>query len=401
MWPKRMTLGLAASVCLFSMVVPASAQEGVRDLPALQLFDPADIRPYDTWNQPKEGFFFSFDGLFWTISAPKKTSIGVPGGTAAVDYVSYFINNNVTPTVTEQVINNFTDANTFDTGDFRAKQVQGDRLEFGYTGEHHGFLVDTYELNCQTQVIYGQDVHVIFNDPGGYLTQLNNALFHIDGRAPVVFSTMSLNNRTETDGVEALYTYRQHQFANGGQLQWMGGARYVRFDDDFDVFGTGGVLDQSAWDTSAHNRIAGPEVGVRYYQQFGRLAVSAEGRFMAGIDSQDIRQYGSVASTLVVPITDSFFSPSTPYYNAPLRNSFATSLHEYTFTPLGEFRVEGHVQLTQLIALKVGWTGMVMGGIARSADMVNYTLPSLGIKEGANQQVVFMQGVNVGLEINR
>ena len=71
-------------------------------------------------------------------------------------------------------------------------------------------------------------------------------MFHIDGRAPVVFSTMTINNRTETDGVEALYTYRQHQFANGGQLQWMGGARYVRFDDDFNVFGDRGLSSATA-----------------------------------------------------------------------------------------------------------------------------------------------------------
>ena len=95
-------------------------------------------------------------------SRPRRRPPSACPGELRRSILSYFINNNVTPTVTEHVINNFTDANTFDTGDFPAKQVSGDRLEFGYTGEHHGFLVDTFELNCQTQIIYGEDVHVVF-----------------------------------------------------------------------------------------------------------------------------------------------------------------------------------------------------------------------------------------------
>jgi hypothetical protein len=206
---------------------------------------------------------------------------------------------------------------------------------------------------------------------------------------------MSITNRTYTDGVEALYTYRQHQFENGGQLQWMFGGRYVRFDDEFDVSGVGGVLADSAWSTSARNRIGGPEVGARYYQQFGRLALSVDGRFMAGINSQDIRQYGSLASNLVDDI------PTQTTDLVPLRNAFAGSDHKTEFTPLVEFRAEGHVQLTRLISFKVGWTGIFMDGIARAADMVNYDLPVMSIKTSENRQPVFMQGVNVGVELNR
>ncbi len=405
MWPKRITFGLAGLACLLVTGLTAFAQEGVRDLPAMQLFDPADIRPYDNWNPPKEGFFFSFDGIWWTISAPKKTTVGAPGLTAPVDYVSYYTDNSLVPPVTYQVIKTLDDENTFDTGDFRAKQKDGDRIEFGYTGEHHGFLVDTFELNGQTQYVAGDQVHVMFHDPQGYLIALNDALFHpVEATVhsvPVEFYSMSVCNQTYTDGIEALYTYRQHQFENGGQLQWMFGGRYVRFDDDFNVVGTGGVLDTSSWDTTARNRIAGPEIGVRYFQQFGRLALSTEGRFMAGINSQDIRQYGTIASNLNVPITLSYYAPTTAYYSGPLTNSFASSLHKTEFTPLAEFRVEGHVQLTRLISFKVGWTGIFMDGIARAADMVNYTLPNMGILTTGNRQTVFMQGVNVGVELNR
>ena len=29
----------------------------------MQLFDPADIRPYEGWDTQKDGFFFTFDGI--------------------------------------------------------------------------------------------------------------------------------------------------------------------------------------------------------------------------------------------------------------------------------------------------------------------------------------------------
>ena len=397
MSPRRMTFGVACLTLILLASVPAFGQDGVRDLPAAQLFDPADIRPYGEWDTPKEGFFASFDGIFWTISAPKKTSIGAPGQTRDVFYG---------PTTADEVV----ESNTMDTGDFRAKQTQGDRIEFGYTGEHHGFLVDTFELNGQTQYIYGNSVSVVFNDPpNGVGNQLLTGVVGQDAagnnviaNVPVNFTTMSTMNRTFTDGVEVLYTYRQHPLHYGGELTWMAGARYVRFDDEFAVDATGGNLAESAWDTTARNRIYGPEVGVRYIKQWGRFSLSTEGRFMAGVNNQDIRQYGELASELTGTSDNS--PANTGVNGLPLlmhATAFASSEHLTEFTPLIEFRVEGHVQLTRLLSLKAGWTGIFMDGIARASDMVEYTVPSMGILPGNNNLPVFIQGVNVGLELNR
>jgi len=199
------------------------------------------------------------------------------------------------PTTNDEV----NEGNNFDTGNFRAKQTGGDRIELGYTGEHNGFLVDSFELNGQTQHIYGQNVSVVFIDPG-FGPQGTNHLLQGDvgngvtANVPVNFATMSLLNRTQTDGVEFLYTYRQHLTHHGGQIQWMVGARYLRFDDEFGVDATGGNLADSAWDTMAKNRLWGPEIGVRWLKQFGRVSLSSEGRFMAGINNQSIHQYGEM-----------------------------------------------------------------------------------------------------------
>jgi hypothetical protein len=77
------------------------------------------------------------------------------------------------------------------------------------------------------------------------------------------------------------------------------------------------------------------------------------------------------------------------------------SAHETEFSPLLEFRVEGHVQLTRLISFKAGWTGMFLDNIGRACDMIDYTMPSLGILPGNNKQIVFIQGINIGVELNR
>ena len=111
MWPKCTRSGLAGFLFFTLTALSAFGQEGVRDLPAAQLFDPADIRPYGDWEAPKEGFFFTFDGIWWTISAPKRTTVGSPGDTALVYYG---------PAQTDAVIQ----GNNFDTGDFRAKQTE-------------------------------------------------------------------------------------------------------------------------------------------------------------------------------------------------------------------------------------------------------------------------------------
>ncbi len=66
--------------------------------------------------------------------------------------------------------------------------------------------------------------------------------------------------------------------------------------DQFWVDARGGNFTDSYWNTTSHNEIAGPEVGVRWYQPIGRFGISAEGRFTAGINSQSVNQDGLLAA---------------------------------------------------------------------------------------------------------
>ena len=177
----------------------------------------------------------------------------------------------------------------------------------------------------------------------------------------------------------------------------MVGGRYVRFDDEFNVSALGGIFGPERSGTPRRG------TGLRVLKSASAItSSSAAWPFHRGPlhgrhqqpghpPVRDHRQQFELI-TLAACAPPSFATP---------RRSFASSDHQTEFTPLVEFRVEGHVQLTRLISFKVGWTGIFMDSIARAADMVNYTVPTMGINTDSNQQTVFMQGVNVGVELNR
>ena len=83
--------------------------------------------------------------------------------------------------------------------------------------------------------------------------------------------------------------------------------------------------------------------------------------------------------------------------------SFNHSTHWIEFSPIIELRVEAHMQLTNIIAVKAGYTGMFVNNVVRAADMVDYTLPNMGITRNldGNLQPVYIQGLNLSIEFNR
>ena len=398
---NRIYLGLSALLLVILTGAPALGQD--HELQGMQLFEPSDVRPYGNWAQPKEGFFFNFDGLFWYITAPNKTSIGDPTETPTVYYG---------PNESDSI----TEFNSMDTGRLRAKWKTGDRIELGYVNGHHGFLISSMELNRQTQHLAGADVFVVFRDPefgpavppsthgpsflqgvvGTIFDPITGITSNILQELPVNFTHLSAINRTKVEGVEALYMYRCDQLHRGGTLELLAGARYLSFNDDFAVTATGGALADSNWDTDAQNRIVGPEIGLRWNQPVGRFALSTEGRFMAGVNTQSIHQTGLMGSNLLAPNADGL--PRLMNHTGLDQSARFTE-----FSPLIEFRAELHYALTRLIGFKTGFTGVWLNNVARGSDMVDYTMPALGITTAnqGNRQDVLMYGFNIGIEVNR
>ena len=55
--------------------------------------------------------------------------------------------------------------------------------------------------------------------------------------------------------------------------------------------------------------------------------------------------------------------------------------------------MEAHLLLTNIIAVKAGYTGMFINNVVRAADMVDYTVPNMGITRSldGNMQPVYIK----------
>ncbi len=411
----RRTISLLGTLSLVMAVgLPGMAQ----DLEGLQLFAPVEVNPYGPGPQPNEGFFFAWDGLNWYISKPEIATVGREGLSRTVSYGIHPING------ADPLNDMAVQSNTLDTSSLQSLPTSGDRFEFGRIHGHHGWMVSTYHLKPQTQWIYAADVPMTFNDISG-----NNLLQGIVGTIPAIeadpdaeppvvgvdeqifvnnlpltFDDVRIRNSVTTWSVELMYIFRSHQFHHGGFVEIFGGVRYMEFDEVFDVDARGtdpavkdvpAILADSVWNTRADNHITGPQVGIRWFRKGGRWMFSTEGRFFAGFNSQTIRQFGVLGDKLDPPGEDNFEPTAMgPTY-------FNSMQHIDEWSPCAELRAELRFQCTRSVSLRAGWTGVWMGGIARPSDMINYEVPAMGISAINNRQDVFVNGLTLGVDINR
>ena len=249
-------------------------------------------------------------------------------------------------------------------------------MELGYIDGHQGFMFTSLMTESQTSNTSAYNVAVVFNDPAfgpfgapfaEYGAATSRQRYDCRPRRDAGrFQSVYVQNKSRVGGAEALYIYRASECPLGGDLEFTAGGRYLELKDQFWVDARGGNLTDSYWNTTSHNEIAGPEIGVRYYQPYGRFGISAEGRFTAGINAQSVDQDGILASGLVASQN---VAPQPLLMGA---TGFNNSTHWVEFSPIIELRVEAHMQLTNIIAVKAGYTGIFINNVVRAADMVNY-----------------------------
>ena len=251
---------------------------------------------------------------------------------------------------------------------------------------------------------------------------------------PIIFPHLTTKYTSRFWSVEVMRTWQMAKGRKGGAWDFMAGIRYARFRDSFYFSGTGddtkvvlppppptsgtvidGILSDTAFTQTADNNIVGPQIALRYLKGKGRLSFSAEGRFMAGANFQSMQQNGWIANRpdgaahlqptfVLLPHDNTLFrygfvpSVSTPnLFNLGVHNThYATQ-----FSPLGELRLGLNYQIYRSLSVNVGWTGIVIGGVARSPNLIQYTLPSMGINTGGDRQTVFIQGITLGVSLNR
>jgi hypothetical protein len=152
MSPNRKTSWLLAGVLALLAVASARAQEDA--IPNdLQWFGPTENGSYGNGPDRKTGVFFGYEGLIWSINAPSAASIGLPPPNSRVVWYD-----NTDTSMDFQT-------STLNTGSFQSAFVPGSLFQYGYMGEEHGIIGETYWLQSQTQTIGADNVPMVINDP--------------------------------------------------------------------------------------------------------------------------------------------------------------------------------------------------------------------------------------------
>ena len=162
--------------------------------------------------------------------------------------------------------------------------------------------------------------------------------------------------------------------------------------------GQGSPLQTGEWETSAFNNMVGPEFAILLESGRGRWTFSSELKFVAGFNWQNTLYRGSnFPDSIGADYVRSTFNPSvtttqggldpngqptvqqlTPpplflqIYGVGQSNATNDVEHNFVFTPIGEWRFGTQFKVSQAITLRAGYTGMVMGSIARASSNTAY-----------------------------
>lgn len=460
------TLRTLKTLLVIALVIASAGTGFGQNLETMQPFDMVVPTTYGGGTRPNEGFYFGIDFMATWISRPGVATIGSDQGRGMVYYVDRPITYDqvekgtadtyiMVPTVTINPNNSYevirdADVSSYDTSMLTSGWVCAKRYDIGYMWGHHGLGVSIYDINPFTQTYTMENAKVAFNvadKPGtdhswlhGITTvngtesvvfpgnENNVDSLYVYGELGVKFSSLEVTNKTETNGVELNYTYRFHPSDCFGRRYGIWemdfGIRYFQFREEFDVYGKGGCLSDSWWNTVSQNNLIGPQIAARYFRTWGRWTFDFQGKFMAAVNNQSIRQNGVLGSnlstryeTIQTEVTnDGETTYENTYYEyigmqgypGYINSTSFTFNHRGTdtlFSPVAEFRFNAKLQVTQLVNVRMGYTCMYVGNIARSGEMVDYSIAgtsrAMGINMDNNKGNSFVHGFTVGLEVNR
>jgi len=407
MSPIRNTSWLVAGVLAFLVAAPARADEN--RLEDFQLFAPAETRSYDDDPEPSRGYYFTFDGLFWTIGPPARSYVGLapnaPGGAPTVRYYNSF----------NAVLQQSTMTNSF----ISAKPTDGNAFEFGYVGEENGWNAAIYDLRNQDHNFNGSNDAVVFRDPLAVLTYVNSA--GLTFNAPVTYRWTSIDNHVDHWSGNLAYVRRFKPFHHGGVFELLLGARYMEFNEQFQFRGWGAIAinsfnqstttssGDSYWLNRVDNHVLGPQLGGRWFRKTGRWTLLGEGFFTAGFNRQNYYQTSKLFenfNNLGQPVTGTGGSATTFALASQFPDGGARGAFKDEFAPILEVKAELKYQLTRAISAHVGWNGLWMDGIARASNTIDYQVgtpgnPVLGFNLNNSRESVFVTGVAIGIDVNR
>lgn len=335
-----------------------------------QLFSPVDISSYGSGPKRNEGFFGSFELVYFSMPAPEEAKIGQPGS-------------------------------SLDTSMFDTEFLGGQRLDLGVIYEDRGWLGSGTFMPNYDQSFSTSGAGVIMGpDPNLVLPPTFNP----------IFPELTMRQRTQYYGAEIMRVWRvprpRPPQTWDHEVEFMVGARWMRIQDRFDVDASFGG-DDINWYTNVDNNIVGPQIGMRYAQQRGAWQWELQGRFLAGWNFQKGRQWADFDQDLY----DALYAQSNSFpTGVPAFPTGSTDQYSLTrFIPVGELRLNGQYYVTRKVQIECGWTFLYIGdGVGRASSSIDYKLPPqlddtgpLGLLKDKNFQDMFMHGVSVGVVVNR
>jgi len=130
--------------------------------------------------------------------------------------------------------------------------------------------------------------------------------------------------------------------------------------------GAGSPLQRGGWETLAVNNVIGPELSLHMETTSGRQSLAAD-YFRSTFTTADVFTSDSTAQS-VVQGTPLYFQ----IFGVGQQNGTNDARYDFQFTPVGEWRFGTEFRVSQAILLRAGYTGMVMGQIARASTNTAY-----------------------------
>ena len=267
---------------------------------------------------------------------------------------------------------------------------------------------------------------------------------------PINFEKARVTAKMDHWVVDALTTYRFHP-SRLGNFEMFAGVRYMEIDDSLNFFGeglpwmgiteefddstldadgnptstlegtvsgVGSILGNSDWKFQAQNHIIAPQIGARISRKNNRWTLSAEGRFLAGGNYQNVKSSGYFGSyydrisevdfgdTTLPGLTERGMYPWTPVGPLFSTRSFYHNKSRVEFSPGVEVKVNANWQVTNAVGIQFGVNAMYMDKIAKGAYVNDYSIQENGTFFGLNDSSkyndsAFVYGFTVGLTVNR
>jgi len=284
--------------------------------------------------------------------------------------------------------------------------------------------------------------HHSFEDDGA-----NYVVAGVFAPLPIWFSDVDISVSSSHRSGELMYTYRPHPFT-WGSMELLAGARYWEFDDRFGFHGRGptddaddaeggaigsnispafgpiSVLADMTINARGHNRIFGPQIGMKLQRHNARWTFGAEGRFTGGINAQAVRTQGNIATNFnhagnywtpwfpvgqpdpgeELPIS-SYTPQWTPVGLQFNNTNFGHRQNKTYFSPILEGRLSADWQWTSAVSFFGAVNGMFADNISRGYRITDYVVQSdgtiFGLRGNDRNTHVFVYGVEMGVRINR